>query len=306
MAGRPVREIIRDLHIGTTASTGRATIRHRSGRSVDVDYTITPTAPAAGRHAETVLTLRDVATERRLAGEVEQTIRLALIGRSAAAAVHELNTLIAIAAQHAEVLLAYTGGDASSAKSIALVGDALRRGRRVSEEILRFTRAPEPQLRRIDLSDWIPRVADEARALLDGQKMRVEPPATLHVQADPDQLSQVLFNLVANAVDATPASGAVTIGAARAETIPFVKERVEDASRFVVIYACDTGSGIAAETRERMFEPLFTTRTDGTGFGLATSQRVVTRHGGRILVDSAPGEGAAFYVVLPAGQEARP
>jgi signal transduction histidine kinase len=110
------------------------------------------------------------------------------------------------------------------------------------------------------------------------------------VECDPGQLNQVFMNLVANACDAIAGRGNVWI-TTRAEA---------DA---VTITVRDDGAGIAPATLGRIFDPFFTTKDvgGGTGLGLAISHGVVTAHGGRIEVESVPGAGATFRIVLPAG-----
>jgi PAS domain S-box-containing protein len=300
MVGRAVHSFAPGLSLaGAAAREGHTPLLRRDGKSIGVDYAVTPVKTRSGAVDSVVVTLRDRGTQRELERDVEQVIRLAILGQSTASAVHELNTLMAIAVQHAEIVSSNVAGDTALKNSIALVTDAIRRGRRVSTEILRFTRPPEHNVERIDVRRWIQHVADEVAALVDGRKLIVEQPAPLYLSGDTDQLAQVIFNLATNARDATPPNGTITIGAARGDAIPFVNNRMAEAHRFAVIYVCDTGTGIAPEAADRLFEPLFSTKAEGTGFGLATSLRIVLRHGGQILHENRPGAGAAFYVVLP-------
>ena len=104
---------------------------------------------------------------------------------------------------------------------------------------------------------------------------------------DPDQLRQVLDNLLRNAIDATPPGGRVTLSA-------------EWTPRHLVFEVRDTGSGIAADVLPKIFDLYFTTKPQGTGIGLAVSQQIVAAHGGRIDVESRPGRGTVMRVVLPA------
>ncbi|HEY8103943.1 MAG TPA: ATP-binding protein, partial [Gaiellaceae bacterium] len=110
---------------------------------------------------------------------------------------------------------------------------------------------------------------------------------------DPDQLAQVVLNFALNGRDAMPAGGHLTIttSAVELESVPFVSVEV-----------CDTGTGMDEETRNRVFEPFFTTKDTGkgTGLGLATAYGFVNQSGGRIEVDSAPGRGSTFRMLLPA------
>lgn len=106
------------------------------------------------------------------------------------------------------------------------------------------------------------------------------------VMADPGKLKDVLWNLGINALDAMPKGGRLTVGA-------------EDSDAYVEIYFEDTGSGIPIEDHDRIFFPFFTTKRHGTGLGLSTAYRAVADHGGTLALESEPGKGARFTVILP-------
>jgi signal transduction histidine kinase len=110
------------------------------------------------------------------------------------------------------------------------------------------------------------------------------------VRADPDQLRQVLINLIQNAAEAMPEGGTLTV----------TTERVEGA---VEVAVTDTGKGIPGEFLRRIFDPFVTTKSHGTGLGLAMVQRIVQAHGGTIRVSSPPGQGTTFKVTLPVHED---
>jgi signal transduction histidine kinase len=112
------------------------------------------------------------------------------------------------------------------------------------------------------------------------------------LRADPGQLQQVLLNLFVNAADAIKEKPT-------GPRIIAVTTHIDERGRNVRIVASDTGTGIAAPHLARIFEPHFTTKTDGHGFGLSTSYRIITNHGGSITAESPPGQGATFTITLP-------
>jgi signal transduction histidine kinase len=117
---------------------------------------------------------------------------------------------------------------------------------------------------------------------------RLELDETLQpIQADADLLHRALSNLILNAMDAMPEGGTLTIRTGETET-------------GVRIEVTDTGSGLTPEECERLFTPYYTSKRHGTGLGLAIVQSVVSDHGGRISVQSAPGKGSTFRIDLPA------
>jgi signal transduction histidine kinase len=124
----------------------------------------------------------------------------------------------------------------------------------------------------------------------------------LRVEADDGQLTQVLTNLVVNAIHATPVNGTVSIEARRVDQVPppYVGG---DEQPWMAIDVRDTGTGVDELTRARMFEPFYTTKEvgDGTGLGLSVSWGLVREHGGWIDVQSTVGAGSTFTVYLPSG-----
>jgi two-component system sensor histidine kinase PilS (NtrC family) len=118
--------------------------------------------------------------------------------------------------------------------------------------------------------------------------------AELVVQADPAQIRQVVWNLLRNAADAMAGGGAVQV------TLRMVEAHEGGMlQRFAEFVVADEGKGMSKEEQERLFEPFFSTKTRGTGLGLATVHRIVMEHGGHILVDSQPGRGTRMVIRLP-------
>jgi PAS domain S-box-containing protein len=271
----------------------------KDGTALRVAYTAAPMVDEQGRIAGAVVTFRDISKQKQMEQQIEQGLRVASLGRVSASVAHEFNNLLMSIAPSAEVLRRKSG-DPALEKPVKHVLDAVRRGQRLTDEILRFTNPPEPRIQRIDLAAAGREFCDEARGILAERRVEIELSAELEVRADVDQLSQVMLNLVTNARNATQPGGKVTIGAAPAASIAFLRTQLPDAERFVALYVRDDGCGISAEAKERIFEPFFTTRkASGTGLGLAVAYRIVAQHGGHILIESEVGRGATFYVALP-------
>jgi signal transduction histidine kinase len=128
--------------------------------------------------------------------------------------------------------------------------------------------------------------------------------AHLVVRGYPNQLTQVMLNLVVNAIDAMPEGGQITLQTSRTNRWPEHLRgplaTLEPEQHVIVITISDTGKGIHPEIREEIFRPFFTTRAMGTGLGLAISQQIVQRHGGAMGLQSQLGYGSTFLVALPA------
>jgi signal transduction histidine kinase len=178
--------------------------------------------------------------------------------------------------------------DADHARMLGFIKGSVARGRRLTEQILTFSKpaAPEPILTALD--EWLHDLLPELRALAaDGIDVRVDTRgASPAVLIDPPQMQQVLSNLVLNARDAMSRGGTITIAA---------KTRGDTA--FLMV--SDEGTGMSPATAERIFEPLFTTKRRGTGLGLAVAQQIIAQHHGSIHVTSELGKGTTFTIVLP-------
>jgi CheY-like chemotaxis protein len=126
------------------------------------------------------------------------------------------------------------------------------------------------------------------------------------VKADPGQIEQIIMNLAVNARDAMAQGGSLTIETMRlgADDVSDTVRRASGPGEFVGLKVVDTGTGISPQVRERIFEPFFTTKESGTGLGLATVYGIVRQMGGEIVVDTEPGSGSSFLIVLPAAQAA--
>lgn len=165
---------------------------------------------------------------------------------------------------------------------------ALRSLRTIVEEFSEFARLPQPRLEAIDLNAVAEEVLGLYRARAGGVRIATElDPQLPRARADRDLIARALGNLVANALEAMPEGGSLTL-------------RTAAAGEELRIEVEDSGPGLNDEQRSRLFTPYYTTRKGGTGLGLAIVQGIVADQGGRVEVRSAPGRGSSFTLVLPA------
>ncbi|MHB8878279.1 MAG: sensor histidine kinase [Myxococcaceae bacterium] len=171
-------------------------------------------------------------------------------------------------------------------ESAAVVLEEVERLRRIVDEFSRFARLPKPQLAALDLSELTAQVLSLYASPPKGVELAHTPGPALPVQADRDQLTQVLVNLIKNAAEAMPGGGRIEV-------------RVLAKGPFAAVEVQDSGPGVKPEDRARILEPYFTTKEGGTGLGLAIAARICQEHGGHLEVGGELGKGALFTVVLP-------
>lgn len=255
-----------------------------------------------GTVAAIVATARDITARKLLEKQLEQAHRLTSLGRLAATVAHEFNNVLMGMAPFAELMQRPSMATDVVARGARHIGVSIARGKRIVQELLRFTQPAEPELKPLHLANWWSALAAEIRALLPNQIAIVTdlPAVAPHVVADSSQLVQVFTNLVTNARDAMQQGGTLTIRAGQpkpGQTFSF--GIVPQPETFTHISISDTGCGIAPEFLTHVFDPLFTTKASGgTGLGLAVAHQIITRAGGHIFVESQPGKGAVFHVFL--------
>jgi signal transduction histidine kinase len=168
----------------------------------------------------------------------------------------------------------------------------------VVRNFLEFTRPPSLALRPCRLADLIESTLQLVGHRLFERKIvleRATPCPDGAVLADPDQLKQVLMNLIDNAVDAMPGGGRLRIAVER--------ETDRSGALMAVVRVSDTGPGIPADVAARVFEPFFSTKEEGTGLGLCIAANIMARHNGRLTFESHAAAGATFAVWLPLTEE---
>jgi signal transduction histidine kinase len=220
-----------------------------------------------------------------------QSEKLATLGQLASAIAHEVRNPLAVIRSAAQgIAESAPGTDAATRRACGFIADEIDRLSSVVTSLLAFARPPQLQARAVPVAELLERAAALSREELDARAVRLVRDAggdlpALH--ADPDLVCQVLIGLLSNAAEAAGPGGEVRL-------------EVGVAGGGVEIGVADSGAGVPADLRERVFEPFFTTRARGTGLGLAVARQIVEAHGGQIAVGDRPGGGARFSIRLPA------
>jgi signal transduction histidine kinase len=230
--------------------------------------------------------------------------RLEAVAEMSASLAHEIKNPLASIRSAAELLAKVPGADDDTRTLTKLVQRESDRLSRLLSEFLDFARTGVTSVRRIDIID----VAHHAAALVAAHPDKPEnvtirelfPSTPLVVVGDDDLLHRAIFNLLLNAVQASPPGGEVRIEAAELTPNQLPPQAEHFVRGGIMLQVSDQGKGIAESMRERMFEPFVTTKAGGSGLGLSIVHRAVEAHHGFILVDNAgPAGGTKFTVILP-------
>jgi two-component system sensor histidine kinase HydH len=221
---------------------------------------------------------------------VRRSERLAALGQLTAGLAHELRNPLGTIRASAEMLKKFTNDDAGIGQEMTgYITSEVDRANSLVTRFLEFARPLPLKPAVTDIHEVIDRAVQQYERSADRPEVSVYKnydPAVRPIAIDGEWMERVFYNLLRNAAEASPAGGSVT-----------VKTRTVDG--FVEVAVIDRGTGITAEHRESIFNPFFTTKPSGVGLGLAIVSKIMDEHGGRITVESEPGQGAVFRVLLP-------
>ena len=235
------------------------------------------------------LKLRDQADQIiEIEEQLRRADRLSALGELSAGMAHEIRNPLGSIKGTAEILRDGVAADDPKLEFAEILIKEVDRLNGVLEDFLSFARPTPVEHGRFHLAKVVGDVLDLTRqqALRDHVEVHVDLDADIEIPGHGEQIKQALLNLVLNALQAMPEGGRLEVSS-------------KNLHNEVQIKVSDNGPGIAAEDRERIFNPFVTTRDSGTGLGLAITQRIVHGHDGHIVLESTPGQGASFKICLP-------
>ena len=290
------------LETVTSIRVNKATYHGRSMAKVDEEekaFDVYSSPLAINDERGQIVTLVD-ATE---AAESERTLRrsesLAAVGQATTQVAHEIrNPLGSI--RLGVSMLRDSVNDPEALNTIELVERGIKHLNKLVVDVTQYSRQKELERSTVDLHDSLGRSIDLVTDKIQEKKATVEKHfagRSIVGQWDPYQLRQVFVNVIANAVDASQENAAVLISTEL--LTPETNGDGQPARNYARVTITDHGKGMDRATRDRIFEPFFSTKKRGTGLGLAIVKQIVELHGGRISVASEPGKGSKFKIDLP-------
>jgi len=249
----------------------------------------------------------DVTDRRQLEEQFRQAQKMEAVGRLAGGIAHDFNNLLTAILGYCE-LLRQQPLPAAAQTDLAEIHNAGSAAASLTRQLLAFSRRQVLRAESVDLNAIVGEIDSMLRRVIGEDVRLVTIPAAglWRITADPGQMQQVLLNLAVNARDAMPRGGSLIVETANVTVGEATwQPGGPPPGRYVALIVSDNGIGMSAETQTRMFEPFFTTKEPGkgTGLGLSTVYGIVKQSAGHILVQSEPGRGATFRILMPAGAD---
>lgn len=247
--------------------------------------------------------IREAEVRLELERGLRQSEKLATVGQLASEIAHEIGTPLNIILGRTEMIERQIDDRQTVRKNLDIIGNQITKITKTIQQLLGFVRKEKPEQQYVDINGLLTATLDLLGYQTDRQKLHVVtdlagglPP----VACDPDQLQQVFFNLITNALQAMPDGGTLSLRTAIRDTVK--AGSFEGERPYLEVCVEDTGSGMDKEVMQEIFDPFYTTKKTGTGLGLMVVEGIVEDHEGWIAVESEAGKGSTFKVYLNIGR----
>ncbi len=279
------------LDTGDHLKNKEKALRCANGQTIPLGFSTSLLRDEQGTVLGAVEVFNDMTEVKRLEAEVQRVNTLAALGEMAATVAHEIRNPLGGIAGYAGMLERDLTAADPNRRLVRRIIEGVGRLNRIVSSLLTYTRPLRLNIHPVNLVHLVEEATAFFEIDLERQRNDIEVVRNydgdeLICRLDPEQLQQVILNLLQNATQAMPEGGALGI-------------HVFAEDEHMVFCISDTGVGMDGEVRNKLFTPFFTTKEDGTGLGLVTSKKIIEAHNGRIRVDSEPGKGTRFYVNLP-------
>jgi PAS domain S-box-containing protein len=286
--------------------TGRLTNKRRNGEFFIVDTIVSPIKSGTGRFLGYAAVNRDVTDKLHFENQLRQAQKIEAIGTLAGGIAHDFNNILGVIIGCSELAMDNLPADHIAKADMEKVLDAGLRAKSLVRQILTFSRQTESAQKPLILQPFVKEVAKFLQTTLPTTVdiiLSVEA-GDKAILADPTEIQQILMNLCTNAAQAMgPEGGDIHLKLREADIDTEASARITEINPgpYLKLMVSDSGSGIPADIIDRIFDPFFTTKRvgEGTGLGLSVVHGIVKKYAGAILVESAPGAGTTFEVLLP-------
>jgi two-component system cell cycle sensor histidine kinase/response regulator CckA len=282
------------------------TINYRkNGQQFDLEWQTAPIRDAGGTTTHYLAIQRDITVRKRFEAQLFQSQKMETVGKLAGGVAHEFNSILTAIIGQSEILIDDLPEGTPLAESATEINKAAGRAAILTRQLLAYGRKQLLQPETLDLNLIVAEMDGVFHHLMGGSvDIQIVPAAALQaVQADVGQVEQVIMNMIINARDAMPNGGKLTLETAN---VSFDQESVDrypelKPGDYVMLAISDTGTGMSAEVKARLFEPFFSTKEvgHGTGLGLSTCYGIIKQSGGHISVYSELARGTTFKIYLP-------
>jgi two-component system sensor histidine kinase PilS (NtrC family) len=274
-------------------------IRRKDGQWVPIGIGLSALRDGEGNTVGLIGIFRDLTDIKKMEAQLRRADRLAAIGQLAAGLAHEIRNPLAAISGSLQLLREEGTFSRGDRRLLDIVLREAERLKLISGQFLDFVRPKFPSSRSLELNSLLEETAfllEKSSGHGSGSRISLEKsPSPVYLEADPDQIKQMTWNISLNALEAMPQGGELNIR---------LKDQ-RDTDRSILLEFRDQGEGIAPDQMEHIFDPFYTTKDGGTGLGLSIAQKIVDSLGGRIEVESRLGEGTTFRVFLRLNRGAR-
>lgn len=275
---------------GTLYQSQEAVLRSGDGEPIPIGFTTSLLRDQDNEVAGAIATFSDLSEVKELRSQIQRSERLAFLGEMAASVAHEIRNPLNSISGFAQLLCERIDSGDRLHKFAEIIVDETSRIEKIVAQTLHFVKDDTIPFESIDFNEVVNSTTASLRDKLAAQAISVTldlNPYLPYILGNEVQLRQVCTNLVTNAIHALEQGGEIRI-----------TTNVEGGETIVATIE-DSGPGVPDELREKIFNPFFTTKVNGTGLGLAVSQKILNDHGGIMTLEDKPGMGAVFQIVLP-------
>jgi len=297
--------IRKTLEKGLPERRGEGMVKTLGGESRWLGAGTSPLHGPGGDITGAILVFTDLTEVKELKDRMELKERMTVLGEMSAGIAHELRNPMAVISGYAKLLAKNAGGDNASRDAVESIQAEITVMDEIIREFMNFTQPTELNIVKVDIKPLLEESLKALSGLGEGVKRELTAPDGLpQFEGDAVLLRQAFINIMKNAIESMDDGGKLAVSAGLVAAGEQDDVRLPGPS-YIKVEVTDTGYGVTGENLRKIFTPFFTTKSHGTGLGLALVQKILVYHGGRATVKSREGQGTTFSVYLPVSAHER-